>query len=145
MASTSPQGYGQFGVGRKRKVSPHRLAFFLGHGYDPSPLHVLHHCDVRRCMNPLHLFAGTCKDNLVDCSLKGRMHQGDNHYLRRHPELRKRGEQNNMAKLTTADIIEIKRLYADGPLLQREIAVMFGITKGHCGDIIRGTRWGHMK
>jgi hypothetical protein len=141
----TPNGYGQFGLGHARKVSAHRVVYFLAYGEDPGSLFVCHTCDVRSCCNPAHLWLGTCKDNLVDCSVKGRMHQGDDHYTRRHPELRQYGERNNMAKLTEADAIEIKRLYAAGPLLQREIAVIFGITKGHCGDIIRGTRWGHVK
>jgi HNH endonuclease len=33
---------------------------------------VLHRCDVSLCCNPMHLFKGTQKDNILDCVNKGR-------------------------------------------------------------------------
>src|ERR1700722_6118738 len=57
------------GVGVK---AAHCVAFFLKHGVWPEP-HGLHSCDNTACVNADHVFAGTQKDNMTDCSKKGRL------------------------------------------------------------------------
>lgn len=52
-----------------------------------------------------------------------------------------RGETQGQSKLTTTDVIEIKRLLAFTDLTQREIGVRFGITRGAVGRIFRGPNW----
>lgn len=65
------RGYGQIGVsGGKWRV--HRLAWALANGDIPLGMHVLHRCDVRTCVNPLHLFLGSNADNVADMVNKGR-------------------------------------------------------------------------
>lgn len=66
-------GYGVIAVGRAGQISTHR-ASFSAFGVNPIPngLCVLHRCDVRRCINPAHLFLGTKKDNSQDMLKKGR-------------------------------------------------------------------------
>lgn len=67
-------GYGQFAVVHGKNVSAHRFAWFLSEGELPyRPFGVLHHCDVRRCVNRAHLWKGTQSDNLSDAALKGRL------------------------------------------------------------------------
>lgn len=68
----NPNGYGLIGTGRKGRIMlVHRLVWMLMYG-DPSGLCVLHHCDVRACCRPEHLFLGTQLDNVRDMTAKGR-------------------------------------------------------------------------
>lgn len=67
-------GYGVvrvFGI-KDRRAS--RVAYSVFVGEIPSGAQVLHKCDNPRCINPKHLFLGTCADNMKDKSKKGRHH-----------------------------------------------------------------------
>jgi hypothetical protein len=63
-----------WGYGRLKRegvmLAAHRVAWEMAHGPIPDGLHVLHHCDVRLCVNPEHLFLGTHADNMRDMSDK---------------------------------------------------------------------------
>ena len=65
-------GYGCFKVNGKNENS-HRVSWRITFGEIPEGLLVCHHCDNRLCVRPEHLFLGTYKDNMQDCSLKGRI------------------------------------------------------------------------
>lgn len=65
-------GYGQIEIdGRSQQA--HRVAWMLHNGDIPTGLRVLHHCDVRNCVNPEHLFLGTQRDNVDDALKKGKV------------------------------------------------------------------------
>ncbi|KKK61816.1 hypothetical protein LCGC14_3010540 [marine sediment metagenome] len=78
-------GYGCFWNGT-RNVLAHRVAWELENGPIPEDMQVLHHCDVKPCQNPIHLFLGTPLDNMRDRDQKGRHgNKKKTHCKRGHP------------------------------------------------------------
>lgn len=79
-------GYGEFRICQNNQVyrySAHRLAYELGIGFpeackDISDMIVRHKCDNRKCVNPLHLTAGSHADNVADRVERGRSAKGTN-------------------------------------------------------------------
>lgn len=58
---------------RGTTVRVHRQLFKLANGIDlPASIDVCHKCDMRACIEETHLWAGTRKQNLIDCLEKGR-------------------------------------------------------------------------
>jgi len=130
-AATKENGYGVFGRGPAGAGSAYAHRWSYEHFVGPIPegMMVCHKCDVRNCVNPDHLFLGTAKDNQADMAAKGRS---------------LRGERHNLAKLTEADVLEIRRLWATGQFTQREIAAKFGNNKQNVSVIVRGDKWKHL-
>lgn len=57
-------GYGQILSGGR--VEPaHRVAYKLFYGDIPEGLHIDHLCRNRKCVNPLHMEAVTCRENIL--------------------------------------------------------------------------------
>lgn len=56
-------GYGHFSLQGKR-VGAHRVAYEALVGPIPDGLHIDHLCRVRDCVNPAHLEAVTCRENV---------------------------------------------------------------------------------
>lgn len=131
IACKGGKGYAQFKFnGKYHRAS--RIAYELTYGPIPEGLCCLHHCDNIECINPGHMFLGTHKDTMNDMTLKGR----------RYITL---GIDNGRAKLTEEQVLEIRRLYAlENHMLQREIALMFGISRPLVGSIITRKRWKHI-
>lgn len=119
----------------------HRAAFFLANGRWPGPgMVVMHRCDNPQCVNPAHLAEGTHRDNSRDCVAKGRNTLGDRNGMKRIEARRKvAGELNSMAKLTSEQVIEVRRMRKDGdPILV--IAKKFSVSKSLICLIVNGKR-----
>lgn len=130
-ASHKPNGYGYMWAGTKKEHS-HRLSYTLFKGPIPNGLNILHKCDQPACINPDHLFTGTQAENLQDCVRKGR-----------HTKVALKGSTNPKAKLTDADIQEI-RATPKRPRYLYDLATKFGVSRGTICSVKRGRSWGHV-
>jgi hypothetical protein len=105
IGSKFPNGYGQFHMSG-RPYGAHRVAYLIYTGDIPDGLLVCHRCDNNSCVNPLHLFVGTAKDNMLDMMHKGR--QGNRGWTFKLPG-HSRGENNQACKLTPDEVRAIRK------------------------------------
>lgn len=152
------RGYGQISLHNVR-IYTHRVSWELENGPLPDGLSVLHHCDNPPCARPSHLFTGTQLDNMRDAALKHRVHEGDahgskthpeslprgdQHYARRNPELIRRGERTGVAKVTEDDVRTMRRMRSSGASLA-DIAVVFPhLQYPAISRICNRVRWSHV-
>lgn len=131
-AARDPLGYGFFRMEPSKPMwRAHRAAWTLTNGSIPAGMIVCHYCDNPPCVNPIHLFLGTDADNCADRVAKDRSSRMISHY----------GETSPLAKLTAEQVEEIRRRYAAGGVLQRELGEEFGIGQTQVGRIVRRVRW----
>jgi hypothetical protein len=140
-ANKNNMGYGMIRFGGKiDKVLAHRVSYFLRNGPISDEICVLHRCDTPACVNPDHLFLGTKKDNNDDMTRKGRRRWGHNPL---YPPPIHRGEAANSAKLTEAQVLEIRALMAAGAT-GPQMAIKFGIARSTANRIKRRFGWKHI-
>ncbi len=126
------KGYGSLRGIRQETVGAHRFSWYLATGVLPQwPICVLHKCDTRLCVRPDHLFLGTRLDNSHDMVAKGRGRNGD--VFRTTPPV---GEKSPTAKLSNADVAEIREIYAAGGVTHRELAERYNVSRPHISGII---------
>lgn len=124
-AGISEKGYGKFHMGNTM-CRAHRISYILNYGSIPDDLNVLHQCDNRKCVNPNHLFLGTQSDNIRDMQQKNRTVSG---------------EKSPTAKLTSEQVIEIRKRYANGGISQKALAKEYGMGQATISLIISRKRW----
>ena len=70
MGSTS-KGYGQLTY-QGQHMTAHRASFIANNPEAQQPKLVCHHCDVRECVNPAHLYSGDYLTNRADMLIRER-------------------------------------------------------------------------
>ena len=121
-AVNSKWGYGNFGA-RGKTYRAHVFSYELEYGPIESGS-ILHSCDVKLCVNPLHLWVGTHDQNMSDMTSKRRQVYGIDKWC---------------AVLTEEQVKEIRTRYRHG--LGRRLATEFGISQQHLSDIVTGKKW----
>lgn len=121
------------GYGRCGNTAAHRVAYEIAHGPVPDGLYVCHQCDNPLCCNPDHLWVGTPADNYWDMRNKGR--------LRAQTPC---GEHSPHARLTEADVREIRALYATGDHSQAGLARRYGVRPATISKIVTRRKWKHI-
>jgi hypothetical protein len=130
LGATTKTGYGHLGVTfhPTKNIYAHRLSWLIHKGPIPKNLFVLHHCDIRNCVNLEHLFLGTALDNSTDMKRKNRHRHGRNH-------------QN--AKLTERIVREMHRLSKHG-VRNVDIASKFKVAPATVCKILKREQWVHV-
>lgn len=132
--TTINSGYGHFWVSGTKKMTAHRFAFKAANGFLPPV--VRHTCDIKLCVNPGHLVAGTSADNMRDMVERKRMGGGA------------------AWRLTADQVTEIRRRFVAGDHgrggNRKQLAEEFGvkektiwaIARGRIGDYRIRAQWG---
>ena len=129
---TNHNGYGMISdVSRKSMPLAHRVAWELQHGPVPGDLYVLHSCDNPPCCNPAHLHLGTQTDNMRECLTRGRFASTP-------------GESHSSAKLSKAQVLEIRARYATGGDTHSSLTQEYDVSQSQISRIVRRESWAHI-
>lgn len=119
-------GYGSF-LWRGKMRAASRVSWEIAHGKEvPEGLDILHTCDVRLCVNPAHLWAGTHQENMLDMHRKGRA---------------------PLVSLKPDQVREIRKRLAAEPVkgIQTRLAREYGVNTGTISQIARGRTYRHVE
>lgn len=130
------KGYGVINIwnkGKRVSCSAHRHSFEIYKGPTIKGLVVMHSCDTPLCVNPDHLTLGTYKQNRDDMVKKGR-------------KANQIGESAPRAKLTTKQVILIRKIYKpfDKRFSCRALARKFSVHHATIWLIVSGKNWSHI-
>lgn len=130
-------GHGYFNLGyapgRNHGAPAHRVAWVIEHRQVIPPRTVVRHhpvlCNNAPCVNADHLLLGTITQNMLDKRDAGTMPCGEAHY---------------QAKLTEADVREIRARYMAGDGTAEMIAADYPVTPANVVQILAGRSWKHV-
>ena len=129
-AANQSCGYGRIYVGGKPQYWAHRVAWEYVRGPIPKGQRVIHRCLMRACVNPSHLFLGTKQDVQDNTFRKG-------------TDRRSRGVDHYHALLNDMQVLEIRRLWADGAR-NCDLARQFSASPQTVYGIVHGRTWKHL-
>lgn len=129
-SGTWGRGYGCIVI-KGQRVKAHRYSYFVFNKVDPAEYKVCHKCDNPICVNPIHLFLGTDKDNLSDMARKGRADKG---------------EDRHCAKLTEKIVKFVRSVHKpnDYKYGARALARKFGVSQPAMVNALRKKTWRHV-
>ena len=114
--------YGAF-VWNGKLRGANRVMWAIATGEEPpADLDVLHTCDNSMCVNPVHLFLGTHRDNMLD------MH---------------RKQRCTIATLTHDQVRQARVLLREKT--RKEVATVFGVKVGVIHDLASGKTFKHVQ
>ena len=124
IGSKNNYGYGKFYLQGKKWLA-HRLMYWHCYGELTEGLVVCHTCR-NKCVNPEHFEEDTQSKNTAD-----KVRDGTD----------ARGEKHGSAKLTAAQVLEIRRRSTEK---QCDLAKEFGVNYGTISAIINRQNWKHI-
>lgn len=143
------QGYRQVSIylpgGKQVTRMVHRL---IAIAFVPNPENkpAVNHLDGNKANNAIeNLEWVTFSENTRHAYRTGLINiaRGSAHWARRNPHLVQRGEAAPRAKLTAAQVVEIKKTYLprSKDFSQRALARKYGVSQGAIAEIIEGVNW----
>lgn len=134
-AAKNQNGYGMLRNNGHSALAS-RLSWVLEHNQPvPHGLHILHTCDNRGCVNPSHLYVGTNADNVRDKVQRGRTPK---------EQPKKKGEGHPLAKLTEAQVRDIRHRHSGRRGDGRDLAREFGVARSTITLIVQRKLWSHV-
>ncbi len=131
-AQKDKDGYGRFKFRISHGVfaqSPaHRIAWKMVFGPIKKGLLVCHKCDNPPCINPMHLFLGTCAENIADKVSKNR-----------HRRVA-RGSKSGRAKLTEDHVLMIRSSSES----RQTLAEKYNVSDTNIRQILKRQTWRHI-
>jgi hypothetical protein len=115
------EGYGRFRAGRKNSMA-RRFAWREKGGRDPGKRTVSARCANKLCVRHLYL-----RTRAEICA-----------------SVHAPGEDSHLARLTSKQVLLMRKLYTQGNFTQAQLGKRFSISKGHVKNILARRFWKHI-
>jgi hypothetical protein len=124
LGSVTDEGYGRFKANGKTYQAS-RYAWSMKGKPDPGSLTISTHCGNRLCVR--HLYTRTRAEIIASV-----------------PRLQRSGEDSHLARLTSKQVILMRKLYGKDGVTQAKLAMRFDISQGHVKNILARRSWKHI-